>query len=57
MKDYSDKAWIIVVILCVIFWIIGCAKVETKDEVETFPYPEEDPILEKIIELNVVETI
>ena len=29
MKDYTDKAWILVVILCVIFWLVGCA---TKDE-------------------------
>jgi len=30
---------------------------ETKEEVKTYPLPEEDPILEKLIELNIVETI
>ena len=57
MKDYTDKAWIIVIILCVVFWVIGCTMFEPKEEVETFPYPEEDPILEKLIELNEIETI
>ena len=55
MKDYTDKAWIVVIILCLIFWMIGCAKIENKEEVKTYPLPEEDPILEKLIELNIVD--
>jgi len=37
--------------------MLGCAKMENKEEVKTYPLPEEDPILEKLIELNIVETI
>ena len=57
VKDYTDKAWIIIVLVCIIFWLMGCSYFETKEEVKTYPLPEEDPILEKLIELNVVETI
>ena len=57
MKDYTDKAWIIIVLVCIIFWLMGCSYFETKEEVKTYPLPEEDPILEKLIELNIVETI
>ena len=57
MKDYTDKAWIVIVLICIVFWLIGCSYFETKEEVETFPYPEEDPILEKLIELGEVDTI
>jgi len=57
MKDYTDKAWIIIVLVCIIFWLMGCSYFETKEEVETYPLPKEDPILEKLIELNIVETI
>jgi len=57
MKDYTDKAWIIIIILCLIFWMVGCAKTETKEEVKTYPLPKEDPILEKLIEIGEVETI
>ena len=57
MKDYTDKAWIVIIILCLIFWLVGCAKVEHKEEVKTYPLPKEDPILEKLIELKEVETI
>ena len=56
MKDYTDKAWIVIVLICIVFWLIGCAK-EIKEEVKTYPLPEEDPILEKLIELKEVETI
>jgi hypothetical protein len=55
MKDYTDKAWIIIVLVCIIFWLMGCSYFETKEEVKTYPLPEEDPILEKLIELNVYE--
>ena len=56
MKDYTDKAWIILVMLCIVFWIIGCAITENyEEEVKTYPLPEEDPILEKLIELGEVE--
>ena len=57
MKDYTDKAWIIIVLVCIIFWLIGCSYFETKEEVKTYPLPKEDPILEKLIELNEVDTI
>jgi hypothetical protein len=58
MKDYTDKAWIVIVILCIIFWIVGCAITDNYDEeVKTYPLPEEDPILEKLIELGEVETL
>jgi len=99
MKDYTDKAWIIIVLVCIIFWLIGCSSTPTntpieeeavnewtpeyfykpndwnqhywvvtdEQEAETFPVEEEepieetniheDPILEKLIELNIVETI
>ena len=57
MKDYTDKAWIVIVLICLLFWLIGCSYFETKEEVETYPLLEEDPILEKLIELNIVETI
>jgi len=57
MKDYTDKAWIIIVLVCIVFWLIGCSYFETKEEVKTYPLPKEDPILEKLIELNEVETI
>ena len=56
MKDYTDKAWIVIVLVCIVFWLIGCAK-EIKEEVKTYPLPEEDPILEKLIEIGEVETI
>jgi hypothetical protein len=55
MKDYTDKAWIIIVLVCIVFWLIGCSYFETKEEVKTYPLPEEDPILEKLIELNIVD--
>ena len=55
MKDYTDKAWIIIVLVCIVFWLMGCSYFETKEEVKTYPLPEEDPILEKLIELNIVE--
>ena len=55
MKDYTDKAWIIIVLVCIIFWLIGCSYFEAKEEVKTYPLPKEDPILEKLIELNVYE--
>ena len=55
MKDYTDKAWIIIILICIVFWLLGCAKVEHKEEVKTYPLPEEDPILEKLIELNIVD--
>jgi len=57
MKDYTDKAWIIIVLVCIIFWLMGCSYFETKEEVKTYPLPKEDPILEKLIELNEVDTI
>ena len=57
MKDYTDKAWIIIVLVCIVFWLMGCSYFETKEEVKTYPLPEEDPILEKLIELNIVDTI
>ena len=60
MKDYTDKAWIVIVLICIVFWLIGCSYFETKEEpkeAETFPYTQEDPILEKLIELNEVDTI
>ena len=57
VKDYTDKAWIIIVLVCIIFWLIGCSYFETKEEVKTYPLPKEDPILEKLIELNEVDTI
>ena len=53
MKDYTDKAWIVIIVLCIIFWIVGCAITDNYDEeVKTYPLPEEDPILEKLIELK-----
>jgi hypothetical protein len=55
MKDYTDKAWIIIVLVCIVFWLMGCSYFETKEEVKTYPLPEEDPILEKLIELNIVD--
>ena len=55
--DFSD-VWIVFLVCCLcVFFILGCAKVETKEEVKTYPLPEEDPILEKLIELNVIDTI
>jgi len=57
MKDYTDKAWIIIVILCIIFWIVGCTTATTEYEATTHPVPVEDPILELLIELGEVETI
>jgi hypothetical protein len=57
MKDYTDKAWIVIVLVCLLFWLIGCSYFETKEEVKTYPLPKEDPILEKLIELGEVETI
>ena len=57
MKDYTDKAWIIIVLVCIVFWLMGCSYFETKEEVKTYPLPKEDPILEKLIELNEVDTI
>ena len=55
MKDYTDKAWIIIVLVCIVFWLMGCSYFETKEETKTYPLPEEDPILEKLIELNIVD--
>ena len=96
MKDYTDKAWVIIVLVCIVFWLIGCtttqpieSEIEGKypveeflrpngwndhfwvagntEEAETFPLEEEepieetiiheDPILDLLIELNVVPTI
>ena len=55
--DFND-VWIVFLVCClVIFFMLGCAKMENKEEVKTYPLPEEDPILEKLIELNIVETI
>jgi len=55
--DFND-VWIVFLVCCLcVFFMLGCAKTETKEEVETYPLPEEDPILEKLIELNIVETI
>ena len=55
--DFND-VWIVFLVCCLcVFFILGCAKMETKEEVKTYPLPEEDPILEKLIELNIVETI
>jgi len=53
--EFADY-WIIFLVCClVIFFVLGCAKVEHKEEVKTYPLPEEDPILEKLIELNIVD--
>ena len=57
MKDYTDKAWIVIVLVCIVFWLIVCSSAEKNEEAETYPYPKEDPILELLIELGEVETI
>jgi len=55
--DFND-VWIVFLVCCLcVFFMLGCAKMENKEEVKTYPLPEEDPILEKLIELNIVETI
>ena len=53
-----DKFWIMfLVVMLVSFFLIGCSKVPTKkNEVTTHAVPEEDPILELLIELGEVET-
>lgn len=52
--NFSD-IWIVFLVCCLcIFFILGCAKVD-KEEVKTYPLPEKDPILEKLIELNIVD--
>ena len=52
MKDYTDKAWIILVLV----WLIGCGTVTTTEyEATTHPVPVEDPILELLIKLGEVE--
>lgn len=55
-KPEFEEYWIVLLVcmLC-IFFIIGCAKVETKKEVTTHPVPEEDPIRELLIELGEIE--
>jgi hypothetical protein len=50
--DFEDFWIVFLVCALVIFFIIGCAEAE---EAETHPLPEEDPILEKLIELNIVD--
>ena len=51
-----EEYWIIFLVCAlVIFFMLGCAKIEHKEEVKTYPLPEEDPILEKLIELNIVD--
>lgn len=55
-KPEFEEYWIVFLVCAlVIFFILGCAKMETKEEVKTYPLPAEDPILEKLIELNVVD--
>lgn len=56
MKDYTDKAWIVIVLVCIAFWLIGCGTVTTTEyEATTHPVPVEDPILELLIKLGEVE--
>lgn len=55
-KPKFEDYWIIFLVCClVIFFMLGCAKAGTEEEAETYPLPEEDPILEKLIELNIYE--
>jgi len=55
-KPEFEEYWIVFLVCCLcVFFILGCAKMENKEEVKTYPLPEEDPILEKLIELNVYE--
>ena len=57
-KPEFEEYWIVfLVCMLVIFFMLGCAKVEHKEEVKTYPLSEEDPILEKLIEIGEVETI
>lgn len=56
-KPEFEEYWIIfLVCMLVVFFMIGCS-MKKDDEVKTYPLPEEDPILEKLIELKEVETI
>jgi len=55
-KPEFEEYWIVFLVCCLcVFFILGCAKMENKEEVKTYPLPEEDPILEKLIELNIVD--
>lgn len=63
-KPQFEEYWIIfLVCMLVVFFTIGCSVVyDTKvehleHEAETHPLPEEDSILEKLIELGEVEKI
>ena len=56
-KPEFEEYWIVfLVCMLVVFFMIGCS-MKQGDEVKTYPLPEEDPILEKLIELKEVETI
>ena len=56
-KDYTGTwvAFLLIALWC--FWLVGCGSAEKNEEAETYPYSQEDPILELLIELGEVETI
>lgn len=52
-KPKFEEYWIVFLVCALaIFFIIGCAEAE---EAETHPLPEDDPITEKLIELNIID--
>jgi len=42
MKDYTDKAWIIIVLVCIIFWLIGCTTIQSEESEIEGKFPVEE---------------